>query len=67
MVFNYVLTIAYSRPVSASLDFHHLYTYPQTVKVVHPKYYKQLKKGAHQSYLGRQKCAGFWQISLYIE
>ena len=43
MVFNYVLTIAYSRPVSASLDFHHLCTFPQTVKVIHPKYYKHLK------------------------
>ena len=40
MVFNYVLTIAYSRPVSASLDFHHLCTFPQTVKVIHPKYYR---------------------------
>ena len=35
-------------------------------KVIHPKYYKHLKKGAHQSHLGRQKWAGFWQISLYI-
>ena len=34
-------------------------------KVIHPKYYKHLKKGAHQSNLGRQKWAGFWQISLY--
>ena len=43
MVFNYVLTIAYSRPVSASLDFHHLCTFPQTVKVIHPSiYYKHL-------------------------
>ena len=24
-------------------------------KVIHPKYYKHLKKGAHQSHLGRQK------------
>jgi hypothetical protein len=24
-------------------------------KVIHPKYNKHLKKGAHQSYLGRQK------------
>jgi hypothetical protein len=23
-------------------------------KVIHPKYYKQLKKGAHQSHLGKQ-------------
>ena len=30
-------------------------------------YYKYLKKGAHQSHLGRQKWAGFWQISLYIK
>ena len=36
-------------------------------KVVHPKYYKHLKKSAHQSHLGRQKWAGFWQISLYIK
>ena len=34
------------------------------VKVIHPKYYKHLKKGTHQSHLGRQKWAGFWQISL---
>ena len=26
-------------------------------KVIHPKYYKHLKKGAHQSHLGRQKWA----------
>jgi hypothetical protein len=24
-------------------------------KVIHPKYYKHFKKGAHQSHLGRQK------------
>ena len=36
-------------------------------KVIHPKYYKHLKKGACQSHLGRQKWAGFWQISLYIK
>ena len=24
-------------------------------KLIHPKYYKHLKKGAHQSHLGRQK------------
>ena len=35
-------------------------------KVIHPKDYKRLKKGAHQSHLGRQKWAGFWQISLYM-
>ena len=31
-----------------------------TSKVIHPKYWKHLKKGAHQSHLGRQKWAGFW-------
>ena len=67
MVFNYVLTIAYSRPVSASLDFHHLCTFPQTVKVIHPKYYKHLKKCAHQAIWTDKKWAGFWQISLYIK
>ena len=35
------------------------------VKVIYPKYYKYLKKGAHQSHLGRQKWAGFRHISLY--
>ena len=25
------------------------------IKVTHPKYYEHLKKGAHQSHLGRQK------------
>ena len=28
-------------------------------KVIHPKYYKHLKKGAHQSHLGRQKMDWF--------
>jgi hypothetical protein len=27
--------------------------------VIHPKYYKLLKKGAHQSHLGRQKMGWF--------
>ena len=36
-------------------------------KVIHPKYYKHLKKGAQESHLGRQKWASFWQISLYIK
>ena len=36
-------------------------------KVIHSKYYKHLKKGAHQSYLGRQKWAGFWRINLYMK
>ena len=36
-------------------------------KVIHPKYYEHLKKGAHQSHLGRKKWAGLWQISLYIK
>ena len=36
-------------------------------KVVHPKYYKHLKKSAHQSNLGRQKWAGFSQISLCLK
>ena len=35
------------------------------IKVIHPMYCKNLKKGAHQSHLGRKKWAGFWQISLY--
>ena len=30
-----------------------------TGKVIHPKYYKHLKKGAHQSHLGRQKMGWF--------
>ena len=30
-----------------------------TLKVIHPKYYKHLKKGAHQSHLGRQKMGWF--------
>ena len=28
-------------------------------KVIHPKYYKHLKKGAHQSHLGIQKMGWF--------
>ena len=28
-------------------------------KVIHPKYYKRLKKGAHQSHLNRQKMGWF--------
>jgi len=31
-------------------------------EVIHLKYYKHLKKGAHQSHLGSQ-WAGFWQTS----
>ena len=34
---------------------------------IHPKYYKHLKKGAHQSHLSDKKWAGFWQISLCIK
>ena len=33
--------------------------FPTTLKVIHPKYYKHLKKGAHQSHLGRQKMGWF--------
>ena len=33
--------------------------YVVLVKVIHPKYYKHLKKGAHQSHLGRQKMGWF--------
>ena len=33
-----------------------------TGKVIHPKYYKHLKKGAHQSHLGRQKMDRFLLI-----
>ena len=29
------------------------------VKVTHPKYYKQMKKGAYQSHLGRHKIGWF--------
>ena len=29
------------------------------IKVIHPKYYKHLKKGAQQSHLGRQKVGWF--------
>ena len=29
------------------------------IKVIHPKYYKHLKKGAHQNHLGRQKMGWF--------
>ena len=32
---------------------------PGNVKVIHPKYYKLLKKGAHQNHLGRQKMGWF--------
>jgi hypothetical protein len=35
-------------------------------KAIHPKYYKHFKKGAHQSHLGRQKWASFWQIKTEI-
>ena len=35
-----------------------------TGKVIHPKYYKHLKKGAHQSIWADKKWACFWQISL---
>ena len=34
-------------------------------KVIRPKYYKDLKKGAHQCHLGRQKM-GHWQLKLKI-
>ena len=34
-------------------------------KVIHPKYYKHLKKGAHQAIWADKKWAGFWQVSLY--
>ena len=33
--------------------------YQYAGKVIHPKYYKHLKKGARQSYLGRQKMDWF--------
>ena len=34
-------------------------TFKSKGKVIHPKYYKYLKKGAHQSHLGRQKMDWF--------
>ena len=30
-----------------------------SAKVIHPKYYKHLKKGAHQNHLDRQKMGWF--------
>ena len=37
-----------------------LVAFPESpCKVIHPKYYKHLKKGAHQSHLGRQKMGWF--------
>jgi hypothetical protein len=38
--------------------------FEQQHKVIHPKYYKHLKKGAVWA---DKKWAGFWQISLYIK
>ena len=32
-------------------------------KVMHPKYYKHLKKGARQSHLGRRKWAGSGRLA----
>ena len=36
-------------------------TSAKTGKVIHPKYYKHFKKGAHQSHLGRQKMS--WSLA----
>ena len=36
-------------------------------KVIHPKYYKHLKKVLTKSIWSDKKWAGFWQISLYIK
>ena len=43
-------------------------TFKSKGKVIHPKYYKYLKKGAHpKPFRADKKLAGFWQISLYIK
>ena len=33
---------------------------------MHPKYNKHMNQNYQHRHLGRKKCAGFWQISLYI-
>ena len=38
-----------------------------TTKVIYLKYYRHLKKGAHQSHWGRNQWASFCQISLYVK
>ena len=50
--------------------FAHLHGIPVGIigNVLYPKYYTHLKKGAHQSHLGRQKMDWFLgPISLYIK
>ena len=37
------------------LQEHITSNYDANYKVIHPKYYKHLIKGAHQSHLGREK------------
>ena len=48
----------FSKNVSAILSDH--ISFDGENKVIHPKYYKHLKKDAHQSHLGRQKMGWFW-------
>ena len=51
---NKILINCLVLPLLASGGITFVYT-----KVIHPKYYKHLKKGAHQSHLGRQKMGWF--------
>ena len=52
----------YRTAISNRMTFHLVETVDYFLvmhKVIHPKYYKHLKKGAHQSHLGRQKMGWF--------
>ena len=55
--FQLLLSFTNSTPQRAPL--HNYIFFFQPKLYIHPKYYKHLKKGAHQSHLGRQKRGWF--------
>ena len=59
MVFLGILCWGKLLKVVSLLSGINLVAFDLVIKVIHPKYYKHLKKGAHQSHLGRQKMGWF--------
>ena len=57
--------VEYGPELLYAVEYHAITSINSTVsilsggKVTHPKYYKHLKKGAHQSHLGRKKMGWF--------
>ena len=53
--------------IAVLTEDHQICVFDTTGKVIHPKYYKHLKKAAQHRHFGRSEWAGFWQNSLYFK